>query len=841
VKAFGSILLALGAFAAAAPLAAQRPPPVVGSVAGTVVTAATGQPVPYAVVVLDATADAAVVSSSSSAFLGRSLVAVTDGAGAYRFSQLSPGQYLLLVRHLGYQPAVVAVDLAQAVPFRISVALVVNPIRLEPVESRGTTNEPYARLRTVADERRYGGLVAEQFRDERFLEGDATVVTHAAVTDAVTLGETDLFRAVQRLPGVAARDDFTAALWTRGAPWSQTRVYFDGLPLLNPVHAIGVFSGVNPDAIGAATFHPGARPSAIGEGAAGVLNVTSRRPTRPGLSGLAEVSVISARAAASWQSAGGRTGLVVTGRRSYADIATRIARSFSGDSTTYIPYAFHDLSGRFDADLGRGVALEASGLLEEDDVHGSVRNLLRATDGQWGNRLGRISLTTPLGAVRARTSIGVSAFDGRLGPHINRTAMAAPAPQHAPTSNRVTMTTLVTEFAPATGATRTTWSAGLQMAWHRQDFAGQYPRPYPVIVLPDTLDLRERLSVFSMWGERRWGLGRHAAVEAGLRAEFHEPVRNAPAANLAPKLSARATIPGTHLTFTGALQRSWQYTQALAPAGPSIGPDLYVTDVWLLAGDTIPALRADIATVGAEAWLGTGWTAAVNLFARHTTGMAVPEPAFGALNNQRPIFVSAVNRAHGVELSARRLVGSWTASAAYTYGRSTLRAASGYPFGASYHYPSSADRRHAVDLTLMAHLGQAWRVGAAFSAASGAPYSRFLLGLAPCDTTTVPASCSPTDTAALQIELPNAQRAPGYASLDLLLDWSHTLRSGLRLGAYLQVRNVLNRANAVTYTGSVERCVSPHPPTLVEARAGVCDQFSKGVPVLPLAGLRVSF
>ena len=55
------------------------------------------------------------------------------------------------------------------------------------------------------------------------------------------------------------------------------------------------------------------------------------------------------------------------------------------------------------------------------------------------------------------------------------------------------------------------------MAWYRQDFAGQYPRPYPVTVLPDTLDLREQLHVFSMWGEQRWSLGRHAAMEIGAR------------------------------------------------------------------------------------------------------------------------------------------------------------------------------------------------------------------------------------------------------------------------------------------------------------------------------------
>jgi hypothetical protein len=62
----------------------------------------------------------------------------------------------------------------------------------------------------------------------------------------------------------------------------------------------------------------------------------------------------------------------------------------------------------------------------------------------------------------------------------------------------------------------------------------------------------------------------------------------------------------------------------------------------------------------------------------------------------------------------------------------------------------------------------------------------------------------------------------------------------VEVGAYLQVRNVLDRANAVTYTGSLRQC-TPDPPTLVAVGGGVCDRFDKGVPVLPLAGVRVSF
>jgi hypothetical protein len=353
------------------------------------------------------------------------------------------------------------------------------------------------------------------------------------------------------------------------------------------------------------------------------------------------------------------------------------------------------------------------------------------------------------------------------------------------------------------------------------------------VVLADTLVLRERLDVAALWGERRWPIGRHAAIETGVRIESHHRVPNAPPVTLAPKLAARVTIPWTPLTVTAALARSYQYSQALAPAGPSVGPDLYLTDVWLLAGDTIPALRSDVATVGLEMWLGGGWIAAANGYLRRATGVSVPEPGPGRLvDSLRPIFVEAQNLARGVELSVRRLTGRWTLSGSYTYGYSTLEARSRM-FPVWYRFPSPADRRHSVDLTAMAELSGSLRLGAAFTAATGAPFSRFLLG-ASCDTVGCPA-----ETAAFYIEFPNAIRAPGYASLDVLADWSRPVGE-VRLGAFVQVRNVLNLTNAVTYTGSVP-CGQATAPVLRDAGGGFCDRFDRGVPILPLVGLRVAF
>lgn len=828
------VVLALGPRLARA----QRPPavPATGSVSGSVLSAETGQPLAGAIVVLEAAPDAAVVTAAGGSFFGRSLTVSTDAAGQYRFANVPPGGYRLLVRHLGHRPARLEVSLVRAEPFRVSVGLVVQPILLEAMDVGSAALEPYGRTRTAAEESRIGRLEAERFRAASLLEGDARVLTHGEVLEAVTLGEPDLLRALQRLPGVSTRDDFNASLWVRGAPWSHARVTFDGLPLFNPVHAIGLLSGIGPDAIGLASFHPGVRPAAMAEGAAGVLNIESRAAGAPGWRGLAELSVASARAATDVRSGSGRVGLALSARRSHVDLFSRLLESLGGDSTTYIPYAFYDVAGRFDAALGTRTAIEASGMWERDALRGSVPDLIRDSRGGWGNLVGRLTLSHAVGALQARHSVGGSRFSGTIEPeNFNE---ADPAPAHAPLDNSVRVISAGSELAPLGVGPRPSWSMGWQISEQRQAYKGPYPRPYPSAVLFDTLRLRERLSVLAVWGERRFDLTRALALSAGVRVEKPDPARNLPGLAVAPRVAARYTALRGLLTVSAGVGRTYQYTQAIAPSGPSVGPDLFLTDVWLLANDTIPAMRADVATGGVEAALGD-WIVSTTVWGRRTTGVAVPEPSPAqVLTSARPILVVAESRAHGLELSARRLVGRWTGSAAYTFSRSDLESTSGLA-PITYRYPSSADRRHVLDATVLARVTGGLRAGAAFTAASGAPYSRFFLGSAACDSTAGP--CPPPDTFAVAIELPNANRTAPYASLDLLFDWSHTTARGLTIGAWLQLRNVTGRANAVTYTGSFDTCPAPHPPTLVEYAPDNCDRFNRGIGRLPLVGVRVSF
>jgi hypothetical protein len=76
-------------------------------------------------------------------------------------------------------------------------------------------------------------------------------------------------------------------------------------------------------------------------------------------------------------------------------------------------------------------------------------------------------------------------------------------------------------------------------------------------------------------------------------------------------------------------------------------------------------------------------------------------------------------------------------------------------------------------------------------------------------------------------------------TLDLMGEWRYAV-SGWTLSVFVQLRNALNRVNAVTYVGSFEECTEDTPRRR-PIGGGVCDGFDRGLPLLPLVGLSVRF
>ena len=688
----------------------------------------------------------------------------------------------------------------------------------------GARAESYAR---TADPARLGEyrVAAERQRQRLHASSDVRSITHADVQEGVTLGETDLFRALQRLPGVAAGDDYTAELWTRGARWDQTRVFFDGLPLFNPVHAVGAFAGVNADAVGAAFLHPGVQPASLGGAAAGALDVRSRRGGSNGaLAGVGELSLVSARLALDGEAAEGRDAWMVAARRTYLDWLTRAIQSFVDDEV-YTPFSFYDVAARYDRSLGGGRALEVSGLVSRDRLAGMVPDVVEQGTGSWGSGAGRATLRTPFRGLEAAHTAGFSRFRSRLRSSPADTSEIYSAPDVRPSSNRVTHAELSGEIRPrAAGSAPAPWSAGYALVAERVRFRGFAVERESSLMDEEPMVREEGLAWAALWGERRWRPREGLTVEGGMRVEAGPSVENGGPLRLAPRLAARLQVD-PQLSLSAGVGRGFQYVQTVAPAGvPAIRehPSEYV---YALAGGDAPAARADIATLGAERWLGTRWLGSATAYVRRTTGMAVQDPTPGP-QVDRPLFVEGEGRARGVELSVRKLAGRWTASAAYALARSEITAR-------GLTFPAPEEQRHTFDATASLRAGRGVQLGAAYTAASGVPFTRRFGREFICDAT----ACRPNGPATA--EQPGAERAPDYRSLDLLAEWGGHVR-GARVSAYVQLRNALRGDNAGRYTGSTP-CEALGVSACGPGRPTGYDDFAPGLPRVPVIGLRLSF
>lgn len=846
-----AVACALCLLATAVPAVAQAPAEARsrGGVAGAVLDAATGSPLEGATIILQPEVVGAFPAgpAAGSPFAAALRAIESDHTGRYRFDGLPAGVYRIYVTRFGYRPYSVVVELRGGTA-PLAIALAAEPIRLQPVRSAVHSRGPYEAADAFSPDLSLARLNAAERTRREYLTTDTRELTHADVIEAVTLGEPDVFRALQRLPGVSTRSDYTAELWTRGAPWSHTRVYFDGVPLFNPLHALGIVSGISSSAVGAVWFHPGARSAAIGEGAAGVIDLQSRRGSGGGeLNVHADLSLISAALALDQRVHDGRAGWMLSGRHAYLDWITDVARHATGSDDVVLPYGFSEVAGGVDAWIGASTSIEASWLWERDHLTSTRTTPIQTPEldvghtqalrADWGNTAGRVSLTTRLGSLHARHAAAASHHDAQVQPDEMQEWRAGNIPD-APGFSSGPGSWQVRGGASFVGFSGTfwpepislagpAWSVGYSLERHSVRYHGPQVLPVPRLAMdaPNEVGLGNSprvgweagLPMAVVWAERSWNHAERLGVRAGLRAELSEAPANTDALRLSPRLSARYTV-SPELALSAGLTRVFQYTQAIAPAGIYVA-SLATTDAWVVAGPGVPAVRSDIATLGLETWLTPGRVLALNAFARRASGVAASDPRPGRIYD-RPAFVPGENSAHGIELSARQIAGPVTGSASYTLSRSRMRAA-------DLRYDAAADRPHVLNLTGMLRISPAVRTGAAFTAASGVPFTRTAASaeecavLPGCDATRLP-----------WMGAPHLERAPMFASLDLLFDYSRRVR-GLDLGAYAQVRNVLGRENATVYTGDEAGC------TPVGCGDDLRSSYERGMPRLPVLGLRV--
>ena len=133
------------------------------------------------------------------------------------------------------------------------------------------------------------------------------------------LGEKDVFRTLQLLPGVSGTNESSSGLYIRGGTPDQNLVLLDGFTVYHVDHFYGFFSAFNSDVIKDIQLFKGGFPAEYGGRISSVMDLTGKTGNSNNLSLSAGLSLLSANATVEVP-IGKKANLLISGRRSYTDI-----------------------------------------------------------------------------------------------------------------------------------------------------------------------------------------------------------------------------------------------------------------------------------------------------------------------------------------------------------------------------------------------------------------------------------------------------------------------------------------------------------------------------------------
>lgn len=149
-------------------------------------------------------------------------------------------------------------------------------------------------------------------------EAGHSTVNPVGFVNLPNLGETDIFRTIQLLPGVGYAEN-SSGLNIRGGTADQNLVLFDGFTLYNLDHFFGTFSSINPNVVKDIQIYKGGFDSRYGERLSGIIDITGKTGNKYGAKINAGLNLVSGNLTAELPITEKLT-LVIAGRRSYADI-----------------------------------------------------------------------------------------------------------------------------------------------------------------------------------------------------------------------------------------------------------------------------------------------------------------------------------------------------------------------------------------------------------------------------------------------------------------------------------------------------------------------------------------
>ncbi|RYE24466.1 MAG: TonB-dependent receptor [Sphingobacteriales bacterium] len=181
------------------------------------------------------------------------------------------------------------------------------------------------------------------------------------------LGEVDIMKAIQLLPGIQSGNEGTSGLYVRGGGPDQNLILLDGVPVYNASHLFGFFSVFNADAIRSVEVVKGGFPARYGGRLSSVIDINMKEGDKNKFHGEGGIGLIASRLTLEGPIQKGKSSFMISGRRTYIDLIA--SPLINRNSNLKTGYYFYDLNGKVNFELGKKDHIYFSGYLGNDKFY----------------------------------------------------------------------------------------------------------------------------------------------------------------------------------------------------------------------------------------------------------------------------------------------------------------------------------------------------------------------------------------------------------------------------------------------------------------------------------------
>jgi ferric enterobactin receptor len=642
-----------------------------------------------------------------------------------------------------------------------------------------------------------------------------------------SLGEQDIFRAFQLLPGVA-NNETSSGLYVRGGTPDQNLISYDGFTAYHVDHLFGYFSAFNMDAVEQVELSKTASEAKHGGRLSGVMDITGKSGSTEKAEFGAGVSLLSAHALGSVP-LGDKASVLVAGRHSYQSALYNKILNLVDNGTAAGPAqgrggpggramfdtqptsSFYDLNGKLqfqpsaddrmflslyygDDDLDNSRSLEIPSFVRERLAERGIEfddDIIDITDesgwgntgvgAQWSRKWGdRAQTLLSFGysnhrSQRDRTSNmpnrrGGLAEDNTLDDFTARLAV----PIRLGWNHQLELGGQAT-----TNDVRYTYGAAAAETGEGETDEGENDDPGPLRLL-DVLDRDEQGTYYSAYLQDRATLFGKLVITPGLRFTRYDRTATG---YLEPRIAASLEV-AEGVRLKGSWGRNNQYVNRIVREDVLRGN----REFWALSdGELIPVPQSTNLVAGASYETGD-FLVDVEAFRNEQRRLTTFAPRFtpgDAGIDYDEFFYEGVGESEGMELLLQKKFGSHTGWASYTLSKTDYF----FPELEADPFPADHDQRHELKLVYSARFRNLTFSGV-YIYGSGRPYTE------PIGTEEVEIGDEDRSFTIERVVVgeKNGARLPSYQRLDLSANLEFDLFSGTgTLG--LTVFNVGDRGN----------------------------------------------